>query len=61
MTYRIYLRVSTDKQDTETQLRLANEYLQRLHPKGDYKHVVYDEGDLTSQTHYTAEQADQAN
>lgn len=52
MKYLIYLRVSTDKQDTETQRRIALESLNRLHPDGNYKHVVFDEGDLSSQVKY---------
>ncbi len=52
MKYLIYLRVSTDKQDTETQRRLALEHLNRLHPDGNYKHVIFDEGDLSSQVKY---------
>lgn len=52
MKYLIYLRVSTDKQDTETQLRIAIEYLNRLYPTGNYKHLVFDEGDLSSQVKY---------
>ncbi len=53
MKYLIYLRVSTDKQDTETQLRIATEHLKRIHPNGDYKYIVFDEGDLSSQVKYT--------
>lgn len=49
MKYLIYSRVSTNKQDTETQKRLCVEYLQRKHPLGDYSFTIYDEGDLTSQ------------
>ncbi len=52
MKYLIYSRVSSDKQDTETQIRLAKEYLERLHPDGNYKSIVFDEGDLSSQVDY---------
>ncbi len=53
MKYLIYARVSTDKQDTETQLRLCKEYLDRMYPKNDYQCVVFDEGDLSTQVKYS--------
>lgn len=49
MKYLIYSRVSTEKQDTETQLRMCLEYMEYKHPKGDYTYKIFDEGDLTSQ------------
>lgn len=52
MKYLIYARVSTDKQDTETQIRIATEYVNRKHPNKDCKFIVFDEGDLSSQVKY---------
>lgn len=49
MKYLIYSRVSTNKQDTETQKRLCLEYLDRKHPNKDFIYTLFDEGDLTSQ------------
>jgi len=53
MRYLIYVRVSTDEQDNETQLRIAKEYLNRIHPKGDYECIIFDEGDLSTGVKYT--------
>lgn len=48
MQYLIYTRVSTEMQDTETQLRLCLEYIKTKH--GDkFSYKIFDEGSLTSQ------------
>ncbi len=52
MRYLIYARVSTDKQDTATQIRLAKERLEVLHPDAKYDYMIFDEGDLSSQKAY---------
>lgn len=49
MKYLIYSRVSTNKQETETQIRLCLDFLKYKHPNGDYSYKLYDEGGLTSQ------------
>lgn len=49
MKYLIYSRVSTEKQDTETQLRMCLEYIEKKHPNGKFTYKIFDEGDLTSQ------------
>jgi DNA invertase Pin-like site-specific DNA recombinase len=48
MKYLIYSRVSTDKQDTATQIRMMLEKLNQMHPDGKFTYVIYDEGDLSS-------------
>ncbi len=48
MRYLIYTRVSTGKQDTETQIRLCLEYLKSKHFNTTYAYEIFDEGDLTS-------------
>ncbi len=51
MKHLIYARVSTDKQDTETQIRIALEKLTETFGDTPYEYVIYDEGDLSSTIH----------
>lgn len=48
MKYLIYLRVSTDEQDVETQERLCLEKIKQLHPKGDCSFQIFSDPDMSS-------------
>lgn len=52
MKHLVYARVSTDKQETSTQIRLAREKLDRMYPNANYEALFFDEGDLSSGVHY---------
>lgn len=48
MRYLIYLRVSTDQQDMETQLRMCTERIQQFHPQGGSAYEVFADPDMSS-------------
>ena len=48
MKYLIYLRVSTDQQEVETQQRMCIERIKQIHPQGDYTYEVFSDPDMSS-------------
>lgn len=48
MKYLIYLRVSTDKQEVETQMRMCKERIEKIHPNGDFTIQIFNDPDLSS-------------
>ncbi len=41
MKYLIYLRVSTERQDVETQEKMCMHYIKNKHPQGDFTYKIY--------------------